>query len=343
MFFAIAFVFISAIIGGFYFLTNNNLVAWVGALPTPSRQPTPTQSPITPQVVSLPPPIVKGQPIYVVKSATCSSNNAPAMLVQQQSSEAIQIITQRIAKTLGFTSSPTAFNGSRGQFSMWNEKGKNLVVGGNPLELSYSTGTPADTLFNDNINQELFTNAARTFLQSIQLTEPTIGVKLMPITYLSFVDKDPIQKTNPKGARALQLSYQYYVGTTPLFIRFPNNPSIAFQFNVHGDIISFFAFWPPALLPQTNTVAILPCSDAVQKLTSGSGILVDVTKNTTDSSFFYANEPPKSVVVDSTEFGYYLSSPQKRLAPLFVFRGTAEGGVFTTTTVLLGSSYDAPK
>ena len=311
--FIVILVVFAAVVGLVFWLSSRR------APPAPAPAPSPTPVAAAPAPLSVSPFLAA--PTGVSFSFVFPPQDLPTVLplFAIQASPPSAPALQAIASSLGFTTPPTITPVEGGQYYVWkNSAGASF---------SYQTDPPTASFIQDvSLVGEAPTNTDASavvleFLQRHGLVSPSFGLVLVGAERL-ISNGQNIQPVRSGAANRVSVVLQLTVSEFPLYVRTGARAGVTALVGPGGAIRSLSLTLSPAVTP-SESVGLISLSSAVEALTAGRGILVDVTGNllteiTPRASF-------TSVSVDAAQLAY-LEDPTGLLRPVYVFGGNATGG-----------------
>jgi len=280
--------------------------------------------------------ITQTQPTYY----TTQTYSFPTALMGYQAASFPQ--TEKIAAllttALNFTSSPNKIEGSKGTYLVWNETGRSLIVGGNPLEVSYSLNTGSTKSLSSDTS--LYQKTALTFLNKLSSLFGEIQLKLSSETYIVPSGEDPVVVDNPTQSTVFLAKYRLLLGGYPLITSAANVEGAAVGVDADNNILSFRTYIFPQFIQNTSPSSLFSYSEAQNLLVSNKGILLSFSyigdKNKT-TAIAQSDAPPQTSTITNVLLGYYFSPETGNLSPVYIFLGEGvdkQNNVLSTTTVV---------
>ncbi len=228
--------------------------------------------------------------------------------------------------------------GSKGTYSIWNESGKTLIVGGSPLEISYSVDASSTGILSSSVSQ--YEIAAFSFLSDLTTLFGGASPELTSTAFLSVSGKDFVPVNNPSEASVFLANYRLSLNNRPLVSRSFNMESISVGLDANKKILSFRTYVFPSFAANTEQSPILSYAEAKNALFSGKATLVEFSytgEKTKKNIILQPSSPPARSTIYDIQLGYLFSPLEDFLAPVFLFSGRgsdSSGNTLSTTTVI---------
>ncbi len=296
-----------------------------------SKVKTPTPS-LVPHITG----IMQTQPIYY----TIQTHSFPTALVGYRATSFPQIekVASLLTTELNFSSSPNKIEGSKGTYLVWNETGKSLIVGGSPLEVSYSLNSGSTKSLSSDTSS--YQKTALTFLNKFSSLFEEIQLKLSSETYILPSGEDPVVVDNPTQATVFLAKYHLLLGGRPLITSAANVEGAAVGVDADNNVLSFHTYVFPQFIPNTAPTSLLSYNEAQNLLVSNRGILLSfsyIGNKNKAVTIAQPDTPPQTSTITNVFLCYYFSPETEGLLPVYVFFGEGvdkQKNFLSTTTVV---------
>ncbi|MFZ2025560.1 MAG: hypothetical protein WAV51_04745 [Microgenomates group bacterium] len=276
------------------------------------------------------------QPTYVVDQTYAFPDSIEQYRVVSTTQTAT--ISSFLTRFFNFSSPPNTINGSKGAYSIWNESEKTLIVGGSPLEASYSvSNTPTKTLSSSTAQYEI---AAFAFLSELTTLFGNATPELVSTTFLSPSNEDPVPVEDPTKATVFLANYRLSLDTHPLLSRSANIESVSVGIDADKNVLSFRSYVFPEFAKSSSPVSLMSYEEAKNNLFSGTGALIEfsyIGGDTKENVILQPSIPPTRSTIYAVQLGYFFSPVEEILTPVYLFLGKgtdSSGNLLSTTTVV---------
>lgn len=285
-------------------------------------------------------PVITGvdqpQPQY----QTTETYSFPESLAQYQVDTSLQLetVSKTLTGALGFSSSPSKIEGSKGVYFIWNEGGRSLIIGGNPAEVSYSSG--AGSTKNLSSDTSTYKVAAQNFLNNFSSLFGDVHLNISSESYIVSSKEDPVVTEDPTKASVFLVNYYLLIGDRPVITSSANIEGASVGVDAENNILSFRSYVFPQFKADSKQVSLFSFSEAQNLLVSNRGVLLNfsyVGSKNQGESIAQANTPPQISTIKNVLLGYYFSPELKTLTPVYVFFGEGVDGqknILSTITVV---------
>lgn len=260
------------------------------------------------------------QPTYLLAAPTVAAPETLTVFQTKTPAAAYSTHFADFAKNLGFTGDPVIAVISRGNFSTWNQNSSSLILGGDPIEISYDSGGAAGGVVNLSLGK--LEQTALAFVQKLSIVPSSITLSRESIDY--FAPKGSVLNLLPtqNGATLVQINFRYLVDNLPLFTRRASAPSLSVKINAAGQVVSLSGYWFPDLVATSGRVSLLDYQAASTSLRGNRGVLTSEMATSDFNTGDISQHAVTTTSIDKAVLGYYYSPGNQTLAPVYVFHGT---------------------
>ena len=242
----------------------------------------------------------------------------------------------RIFSLYNSTALPSTIIGSKGRYASFSSGPRSGTLSENPLTFTLRTNTSSNRFVTNNISKyiDMFTSS----LAELSVVPRPFTATMSAQRFFSFNDPHPTELTTPQGAVVTQLDFAAVIDGLPVFINNADTPVFSASFNGDDVLMELRATILPDITKETQIIPIISYAEALQRLKNNVGIFSSVSLTSTGEKEFMTGALPSAIRVQKVALGYFYSSVQEFLIPVFVFTGAAEEpgekAILKTTTVV---------
>lgn len=273
---------------------------------------------------NLPPPAYEMQPKYSVDGLALPGKVSKSVNGYFVSASAVGVdkITG-LAKNFGFTSPPTVTkSGGTTSEVLFSENGRLFSSGGNPVSVAYTAPTQNSKAFSEILSNLLL--FADGYLRARGLPPSPLGLSYTGSVYFNARSYDEPPVSRLSGATMAQLNFQYYLDGLPIYADNPDIPSVALRLNADKEVALVRAYIYPDFIRSEHQIPVISPDEAVRRLVSHQGVLVNIGVRTGNSGRMVIPEPPEMAEIKNIDLAYYFNPDLEQPIPVYVFRGTGK-------------------
>ncbi len=292
-------------------LTNKN-----STIPTPPLAASPS--------VSIPPPLFPA-PVSSLKtynlSFVPSEKKQEVSVLRYEHPRDLLTTAKNVATWFLMGGEPVKTQLTEGALYVFSSGEKSLSVGLDPIVVSYRVypkNNLSPLLFTDNEMVQL----AENFIQKNNILPRGTTLSSPTISYLSPKKSDPNHTSRDK-ATTIRISYDILFSGHIVTTKNLGEPGLSITIDSTKEIVGFTGLYFPALSSGGQTLSVVSPSEAVVRLQTGNGVLASVSS----IEDINKEDPPRyvfsAISVAGVTLGYYYTSKQPILAPVYLYKGEA--------------------
>jgi hypothetical protein len=211
-----------------------------------------------------------------------------------------------------------------------------LVLGGDPLEITYNTPV-VDPNIPLQFSDEEYELAAQNYFKKYSLiptntilSNPTVEYFISELTHID-------SAADRSKATRVRISYQLLVNGLPVYARDPNQASFSIDIAGNKDLIMLSAIYFQQITVTDTGVELIPFAEAQQRIEANVNVLFS---NQFTGDTFGSDAQPRQIKytkIYALTPGYYYTPSQTTLTPIYALYGkgaTANNEETTTTTLV---------
>lgn len=281
-----------------------------------------------PQSLSDRPVAYVGEPLFT------APKSVPYFVVSRRRN--FETERERLFSFYNVSAPPTTVIGAKGRYASFIQGGKSGTISENPLAFVVRTSATSNKTIANNTNTyvSMVTEALTDLSLLPSLFVPTVTAQ----RYFKFDEPHPSDLQSPEGALVTRLDFTVLIENMPLFIGDADTPVFSASFNGDNTLVELRSSILPDIVREKNSVGIISYEEALRRLKTNTGVFSSVSLTSSGDKEFMTGALPADIKVEKVTLGYYYSTTQDFLIPVFVFSGSAQepGGSATlrTTTVV---------
>lgn len=234
------------------------------------------------------------------------------------------------------STTPTVVVGSKGRYASFSSGRISGTLSESPLSFAFHTASDSSRFVSNDLN--VYSSLVEEVLTALSVLPKPFTTKLLSQQFFSFDEPHPTELTSPQGALITRLNYTVTLDGVPFYLNDASSPVFSASINGDNTITEIQGYMLPDVSRTEKNLAIIPYSEAVLRLRANKGVLSSVSLAKQGDQEFMTGEVPRDIKITNVTLGYFYSTHQDYLIPVFVFEGSAEetegSALLHTTTIV---------
>ncbi len=226
----------------------------------------------------------------------------------------------------------TTIEGAKTKYHFGNSGLQSVIISDQPPTFSYDVATLSGKTVSSDI--PWYENSVSSLVYEKNIIPSIFKLEHPTVSYISPIDSTPHRAT-PQSATVIQLDFELSLNGFPVFVNNAAASPLTARFDGDRSLLQLRGYLFPSVSTTQSIVGLISYEEAVNRLTSNSGVLTSAT--TTSNENIASEQAPKQIEVSRVRLGYLYEYSLQQFSPVFVFLGSGvldNKDVVITTTVV---------